>query len=313
MAFQNISTPRIYLNIPEYLASTGTTIDPVFRTLPVSANTFTGTTLTFPSGILGTKCFIAVLGHTLKTNNFNYTVTTNDVDEEEVPTVEALTDVINGTPASGLDGFSISTFAGGGTSLTIGITDQSDESSGTLGDIGTVSTGIYYDFPHSPDLNLSLSYEYGGIKETTTKGGATLTNQFYNKPPSWGSLGAWELGGTAKYAKSGRRVWDLSFSYLSDSSVFPDNAGLVNETSTTDTTGSGATDLPLLEDDSFQRVIHLTNGGQIPFIFQSDNTVSDPLPKPDQLAIAKFDMNSFKFEQVANGVYNVKLKIREVW
>ena len=72
MAYQNISTPRIYLNIPEWLASTGTVIDPVFRTLPVSANTFTGTTLTFPSGILGTKCFIAVLGHTFNTEGYNY-------------------------------------------------------------------------------------------------------------------------------------------------------------------------------------------------------------------------------------------------
>ena len=41
MAYQNISTPRIYLNIPEYLASTGVAIDDVFRTLPVSASAIT--------------------------------------------------------------------------------------------------------------------------------------------------------------------------------------------------------------------------------------------------------------------------------
>ena len=295
MAYQNISTPRIYLNIPEWLASTGTVIDPVFRTLPVSANSYTdGTSVSIPAGILGTQCFVAILGHTLKTDSSDYEIFELFVD--------SLVPVINGTPSSGLDGFSISTFdATGETSLTvIGI-------SGKM----TVCTGIYYDFPHSPDLNLSLSYSYEGIKETTTTGGNTLTNQFYNKPPAWGSLGAWELGGEPKYAKSGRRVWDLSFSYLSDSSVFPDNAGLINETSTTDTTGSGATDLTLLKDDSFQRVIHLTNGGQIPFIFQSDNTSGSE--KPDSFAIAKLDMNSFKFSQVANSVYNVKLKIREVW
>ena len=27
----------------------------------------------------------------------------------------------------------------------------------------------------------------------------------------------------------------------------------------------------------------------------------------------KLDMNNFQFKQVANGVYNVKLKIREIW
>jgi hypothetical protein len=64
----------------------------------------------------------------------------------------------------------------------------------------------------------------------------------------------------------------------------------------------------LLTDDNFySQVIHKTNGGQLPFIFQpnqADNTV---------FAICKFDMKEFKFEQVANGVYNMKLKIREVW
>ena len=31
MAYQNVATPRIYLNIPEYLASTGVEIDSIFR------------------------------------------------------------------------------------------------------------------------------------------------------------------------------------------------------------------------------------------------------------------------------------------
>ena len=113
MAYQNVSTPRIYLNIPEYLASTGTTIDPIFRTLPVSANTFSDATFTIPSGLLGTKCFIAVLGHTLYSDNFDYVVTTNDeevaesggtsrddTETSETLIAESLVDVINGTPAS---------------------------------------------------------------------------------------------------------------------------------------------------------------------------------------------------------------------
>ena len=289
MAYQNISNCRIYLNIPEYLASVGTTIDPVFRTLPVGVNNYAnadGITIEIPDGLLGEQCFVAILGHTLNTDSTDYDVT-------ETAT---LAPVINGTPKSGDNGFSISTFdATGETSLTV---------TGISGKM-TICTGIYYDFPHSPDLNLSLSYEYGGIKETTTKGGATLTNAFYTKPPAWGNLGAWELGGEPKYAKSGRRVWDLSFSYLNDSSVFPDNAGLANETDDDN--------LTLLEDDTFQRVITLTQGGQLPFLFQSDNTVDATSPKPDQLAIAKFDMNTFQFKQVANGVYSVKVKIREVW
>ena len=34
---------------------------------------------------------------------------------------------------------------------------------------------------------------------------------------------------------------------------------------------------------------------------------------PDNFAIARFDMNTLTYNQVANNVYNIKLKIREVW
>ena len=290
MAYQNVSTPRIYLNIPEYLASTGTAIHEVFRTLPVNTEFGDEGMPDIPdiSSVTLTNPYIALLGHA----ETSYTIDTYS------------SDIINGTQTSCGAGFSISKLSARPQSIT------------TTGDVGSIVFGTYFDFPHSPDLSLSLSYDYSGIKEITTKGGNTLSNKLYSAPPKWGAgVGAGELGGNPAIAKSGRRIWDLSFSFLSDSSVFPDNAGLVNLTSTTDTTGSGSADLTLLEDDTIQRVIHLTQGSHLPFLFQSDNTIGggSDLPKPDSFAICKFDQNSFKFEQVANGVYNMKLKIREVW
>ena len=135
MSFQNISSPRIYLNIPQFLASTGTAVDPVFNTLPVGANSYDGaTTIAIPAGILGTKCFVAILGHTLYTDGTDYAVTEAG---------DGLSSIINGTPASGADGFSISTFSATGTaSLSV---------TGISGNM-TVVTGIYHDFVHSPDL-----------------------------------------------------------------------------------------------------------------------------------------------------------------
>ena len=66
----------------------------------------------------------------------------------------------------------------------------------------------------------------------------------------------------------------------------------------------------LLESNNFfSQVIHKTNGGQLPFIFQPDSSNINP----DQWAICKLDMNSFEFEQVAKNIYNIKMKIREVW
>ena len=74
-----------------------------------------------------------------------------------------------------------------------------------------------------------------------------------------------------------------------------------------DLNASNLLDKTILTDDNFySQVIHKTNGGQLPFIFQpnkDDNT---------NFAIAKID-SGFTFEQVANGVYNVKMTIREVW
>ncbi len=129
-------------------------------------------------------------------------------------------------------------------------------------------------------------------------------------------------------SRSGRRVWDLSFSYLQDSDMFSATEQLPKATGWTpifDTDGylEGThwhtnnveerffgQDLNLLESNNFySQVIHKTNGGQLPFIFQPDKDNNNP----DQFAIAKLDMNSFQFEQVAKNIYNIKLKIREVW
>ena len=114
--YQNVSSPRIYLNLPEFLASTGTVIDNVFRTLPVGVHSYTdSTTVAIPSGMLKNQCFVAILGHKLKTYGANYGVT------------EAIgfNDVINGTPSSGRDGFSISTFDGTGSFNTTDTTECS--------------------------------------------------------------------------------------------------------------------------------------------------------------------------------------------
>lgn len=165
--------------------------------------------------------------------------------------------------------------------------------------IGALSVGHYYDMPFSPDLSLSMSHDYDGVKTTKTKGGATLSNTDWTKPPKWGNLEAWQLSDptdTTYYQDwhySGRRVWDLSFNYISDSDLEPTNYAT-------------APDYITANGNFFTDVIHKTIGGSLPFIFQPDNDVND-------FAIARFDMNSFKRTQVANNVYNIKLKIEESW
>jgi len=209
--------------------------------------------------------------------------------------------------------------------------------------LGSVFIGTYYDMPHSPDLSLKLSYDYDGIKTQQTKGGATLSNALYSKPADWGTLdtgqyadnprtlGCWQLEHptdshiTAPNYRTGRRVWNLSFSYLSDRDVFPANASnnqyysdIYDNSQMQNVFGYHADDITasgqfnsniLTGTDFFSQVWNRTMGGHLPFIFQPNKDVK----LADQFAICRFDMDSLKYDQVAHNTYNLKLKIREVW
>ncbi len=182
--------------------------------------------------------------------------------------------------------------------------------------------GQYYDMPVSPDLSLSMSHEYGGIKTITTKGGSTLSNANYHKPAMWGDREAWELqmandSFSTKHRYSGRRSWDLSFSYIADSDIEPYNYSGIKWSSDTAPSPTPSED----SDNWFTNVLYYTMGGHLPFIFCPDPSIeyfydTDHLwtaPRTPEFAICRFDMNSFKREQVANSVYNIKVKIVESW
>ena len=58
MAYQNVGTPRFYINIPEWLVSSGETLTPaisdIYRTLPVGYYGVVTGTNTIPSAIVFT-------------------------------------------------------------------------------------------------------------------------------------------------------------------------------------------------------------------------------------------------------------------
>jgi len=173
--------------------------------------------------------------------------------------------------------------------------------------LGAISIGNYYDMPISPDLELKMSIEMGGVKNIQTKGGGTLSNAMYTKPADWGTThtysptgvqGAWQADAVPNY-RNGRRVWELSFSYLSDESIMPVNAS----TSIIENTNI------LAGEDFFSVVWNQTLGNRLSFIFQPDNTNNNP----DQFAICKFVGDKLQYNQVAHNVYNITLKIEEVW
>lgn len=324
MAYQNVGTPRFYVNILQYLKVIGLvdTDDSVYDLNPTRLHNAGERVLddaNVPDEVFNDKAYVAFLGHQGGQLNLNHNYT-SDIS------VNANISITNGT-GNGLDpeyeGFSIASFNGDSV-IALGTYTQYK--------IGSIVIGNYYDMPHSPDLNLKLTYEYDGVKTIQTKGGATLSNASYTKPADWGSAGAWQLGTNTSNLRSGRRVWDLSFSYLSDTDVFPVNASQSLAAFTgdgyhtdTDNPTSGFVDINtgsvnggtagefnsniLDSTDFFSQVWNRTMGGHLPFIFQPDGSNNNP----DQFAICRFDMKSLTYDQVANNVYNVKLKIRECW
>ena len=351
MAYQNVGTPRFYVDMVSYFKSIGATIADDYSKIGINpSNILTtdtlaaahqsilsygdDTTVVIPKKI--PLNFMAILGHNYAGRSLNphFHIGIPYYANNEPSFVNIINSGDNSDrlePEN--DGFSIfginySVGADSPISKIILYQNGNDEDNWTSHTYKTGSfiIGNYYDMPHAPDLNLKLSYEYDGIKNIQSKGGATLSNASYTKPADWGSAGAWQLGG-ASNLRSGRRVWDLSFSYLSDTDVFPVNASqsLAAYTNTDYNTTSDPVDINtgsanggtageftsniLDGTDFFSQVWNRTMGGHLPFIFQPDGSNNNP----DQFAIARFDQSSLQLSQISPNIYNVKLKIRETW
>jgi len=345
MAYQNVGQCRFYISWGDWWKSLGAnvarnhTISPIETYSDTISNgdewetwqgdNYDGMSFIPANGSKGAN-FLAVLNHNLVDGTYYFINKRNVAATDTLPAAadygaelsnNGQIEVANYPPTYA--GFSIHTHNGTNKdwssyeteSITSGFRTTSAQADATefTGTFGCYVWGKYYDMSHSPDLKLTMTREMDGVKRIRTKGGADLVNHKYIKPAMWGSAGAWELHpGTSNQAlsRSGRRVWDLSFSYLQDSDVFPDVSSLTNYETSGYSAGDDVTLNTLLDgDDFYANVIHKTNGGQLPFIFQPDKDNNNP----DQFAICKLDMKSFKFEQVSNGVYSVKLKIREIW
>lgn len=55
--------------------------------------------------------------------------------------------------------------------------------------LGSMFVGRYYDCPVTPDLTLTMERRFEGISSTTTLGGKTLSNIFYDGPTEWTMYG----------------------------------------------------------------------------------------------------------------------------
>jgi len=266
----SVGKPRFYVNVLEWLHAKGDiTINKWVMTLPV-VNIASGSSNDHSVGnaMSQGKNFHAVLNYTA--GSYFGVSGANTID------------IVNFDGEH--SGFRIATFAD--TLYTI----EMDTAGGSL------IVGTYYDMPN-PDLSLTMSREYGGTKEITTLNGSYVSNTMWSKPAKWGNYEAWSLG-TLYSGGSGRRSWNLKFSYIDHDDLWG-------------TDQSSATD-----DSFFSQVWHKTLGGTLPFIFQPDGDGDTPGSgnnDPDQFAICKFKENSMQATQSAHNVYDISLSIEEVW
>ena len=364
----NVGTPRFYIDSGDYWKSLGTTVNKLHTLNPSQESTdfymnsaatdkFYSSSIPYPTACNGIN-FYAVLGHNIAnypdaTQYFSMKQQVDNSWQEDI-LIDGTTHSMELNTGSGAtpqsNGFSIGVisqadgYVSGNPYIATGIRKTANQGGLHINNenrakINSFVFGKTYDMPHSPDLSLKLSYEMDGVKNIQTKGGATLSNASYTKPADWGSGGAWQLGNSSTSAnydfsknyRSGRRVWDLSFSYLSDSDIMP-SMGVTNNlhsmgqyTSdnliddfgyTTDDVSTSAVSTDgafrenvLISNDFFSQVWNKTMGGHLPFIFQPNGN----LHLADQFAIARFDQSSLQYDQVAHNTYNVKLKIRESW
>tara|TARA_Y100000310_G_scaffold312406_1_gene359680 strand:+ start:3186 stop:4241 length:1056 start_codon:yes stop_codon:yes gene_type:complete len=351
MAYQNIGTPRFYvdhllwlktLGEDYYTDAMGGFIDITDRANLIGLNPvrphkiaygdqlYTSVYMTYSSAADisnsngSWKAYTAVLGHNAQSAGAKLRFVGAIADEGEYWVIEPHK-YINYTPYNPpyYDGFTLCyDFNSRGDDIIVGLDPNYEDTYNTDFNINCISHGNYYDMPSSPDLSLAMSREYGGAKKTTTQNGSSISNQMWYKPPMWGDLAAWELYSSTAYfqpqqlSRSGRRTWDLNFSYIEDKDMFPMLSSIEPYGSTSadgDPYSSGDTwhiNQTILDSDNFfSQVWHKTLGGTLPFIFQPDKDNNNP----DQFAICRFKDSSLKVVQSAFHVYDISLKIEEVW
>ena len=191
--------------------------------------------------------------------------------------------------------------------------------------IGSIAFGKRIQLPHSPDLNVRKSVEYDGVKITKSLKGADFVQVNHQGQPDWLVGEPWTLkdyisnhfhGGdegeiTGRVGRNGRRVWNLSYSQLSNDDVFYDlNERVVggqtvffNEEESQFNNNDNVLVFKSATNE-VQQIWDLTLGGSLSFLFN---------PGGDEFAICKLDTSSFTATQVANHVWNINMKIVEVW
>ena len=351
MAYSSVKKPAFYVPVFDYLQSTGmiaynddplndihllnpTKTHRLYLEQRTMSYDITLNSPVVPSQVLDSNgdLYLFILGHNFKTTDCSIELellTTIDNVDTAVSS-ESLESIVNYNDSSSspsYNGFSIikanysiSTNINGFRIVINGFSSDSDEEI----KIGCVSLCKKWNPPHNPDLSLSMTRQYDGVRTSRTKGGATLSNAQYTRGGTfWANNHAWELSGS-DYEQAvgvgdsyrniqrtlGRRIWSMNFSYLAPANVMPEIESLDYYESDDYGDNLGVT-LHENSDSFFANVLNRVQGSHLPFIFQPNDT--DNNTNPDQWAIVRFDQKDFTITQAAPDLYSLSMKLTESW
>jgi len=161
--------------------------------------------------------------------------------------------------------------------------------------VGSIMIGEYFDMPFSPDLNLTRSIVYDKVNVAESAGGqryATATS--FGRTASSTSKSPFTLGTYGQNVYGGRQAYDLTYSYLQDSDLLPNEYPVYQHGN----------------DSVISDVWNMVDGPSRPFIFSLDHTSTGSNAESEHL-FARFAQNSLDMQQVAPDVYTVGTRIEE--
>tara|TARA_Y100001951_G_scaffold102335_1_gene108833 strand:- start:561 stop:1334 length:774 start_codon:yes stop_codon:yes gene_type:complete len=243
--------------------------------------------------------FLLIMGHNFNTATAKFKIETADSDSYSGVSTPAMTEVVNATISGGYavpaaDGWSLVTFTQATDNKNVRIVfDDRGSNYGAHIQIAVVSLGEHFSFPHSPDMQLKKSLTYEGVEHMESAGGNTFSNASYLAPSQWATSPFHSSLLTIR--KSGRLNVDMGFSYVADTSVFPEEMYDPSHLSSSNCV--------------MTNIVQRTFGGHHPFLFQFDSATAT---SDDSFMWCRLN-SDFEATQVAHRLWNFNMSLRESW
>ena len=260
--------------------------------------------------LLSSTNFVAAMGHNFSDLDlYDFTLTSFTYYDVSVGS-DLLTSILYGD--EGLNGFTIWSADATGISLanTFGLSFAVKVSSNTIPlRLGSLFMGRSFTFPHNANLSMNIDYNTDKIKKSKTLGGFDVIDVGYSRQPDWDGRPPFASTNASNLTThTGRRSWAVTFSFLKVADTFPSDMG-ENFMFDNDFDEEGTSTVWWGLHDTNNITSHfmtLTMNGQLPFIFQPDDTKAT-------FAMCRLRSNSFSVTQSAPNLFTCKMTFDETW